>query len=677
MKIFLSAVTSQFKACRDALASDLRAIGCEVRVQEDFQQGPRTLIEQIEGYVASCDRVIALVGDAFGMEASGSRVPEVMPPRSYTQWEYHFAMGGRIGASTAVRKDIFLYYASAAYLREHPTTEPPEFNKRQQSFAEQIKNTGEHWVEFDNLDQLCRLVLRDGWQMKERPSKAQNLPYRSLGTLFKGRDTMLARLRERLVAGSAVRQDDAVLGPAQVVHGLGGVGKTRLAVEFAWRHADSFNALLFVAAESVSDLHKNLAALSGPLVLRLGLPDDAKEKDKMAAAVRWLQEHPQWFLILDNVDEEETAVAVSSLLGELRGGSVLITSQLKHWNLMVEPLDLDVMTEADSAAYLLAATADRRIVMPTDEDDANALAHDLDGLALALEQAAAFIKKNHLGFRQYSELLRRSKVKVLAWFDKLLMTDCRSSVGQTWHAACERISPSARDLLHLCAWLSTEPIPCELLGDIFDPRREALAELDGLSLAKRSADGAHFRLHGLVQAVTQHEQITPMSAGDGNAPVLAALAAAGALLDSAAARDSDDEADFKAWNELQPHITKTLEHLEVHNIMHASRLPWALARFCYRKAAYNDARQHIDRALAIDRNKTADGAGHIARDLRLLSKVLKDTNDVSAAEAAAKEALDIEEQAARQDAIALADSLVCLGEVYFNQGRLIEREPLY
>ena len=56
MKIFLSCVSAQFKECRDALASDLRAIGCEVRVQEDFQQGPRTLIERLEAYVAQCDR---------------------------------------------------------------------------------------------------------------------------------------------------------------------------------------------------------------------------------------------------------------------------------------------------------------------------------------------------------------------------------------------------------------------------------------------------------------------------------------------------------------------------------------------------------------------------------------------------------------------------------------------
>src|SRR6266481_8594603 len=68
MKIFLSAVSGQFKACRDALRSDLSAIGAEVVVQEDFQQHGASLLEKLERYIGSCDRIIALVGDAYGFE---------------------------------------------------------------------------------------------------------------------------------------------------------------------------------------------------------------------------------------------------------------------------------------------------------------------------------------------------------------------------------------------------------------------------------------------------------------------------------------------------------------------------------------------------------------------------------------------------------------------------------
>jgi hypothetical protein len=68
MKIFLSAVSGQFKACRDALRSDLSAVGAEVVVQEDFQQHGASLLEKLERYIPSCDRIIALVGDAYGFD---------------------------------------------------------------------------------------------------------------------------------------------------------------------------------------------------------------------------------------------------------------------------------------------------------------------------------------------------------------------------------------------------------------------------------------------------------------------------------------------------------------------------------------------------------------------------------------------------------------------------------
>ena len=184
MKIFLSAATKQFEACRKELRSDLSAIGCEVKVQEDFQQGPRTLIERLEEYVAQCDRVIALVGDAYGSEAAGTAVPAADPPRSYTQWEYFFTMGERLDGSRAPRKDLYLYLASHQFLREYPVQQPAEYAERQRRFREQVLATGEHWASFDSVDQLCRRVLRDGWQMSGRPSEEEPVWLAELRAVF-------------------------------------------------------------------------------------------------------------------------------------------------------------------------------------------------------------------------------------------------------------------------------------------------------------------------------------------------------------------------------------------------------------------------------------------------------------------------------------------------------------
>jgi hypothetical protein len=80
MKVFLSAVSGQFKACRDELRSDLSAVGAEVVMQEDFQQHGASLLEKLESYIATCDRIIALVGDAYGSEPEETARPAGQPP---------------------------------------------------------------------------------------------------------------------------------------------------------------------------------------------------------------------------------------------------------------------------------------------------------------------------------------------------------------------------------------------------------------------------------------------------------------------------------------------------------------------------------------------------------------------------------------------------------------------
>jgi NB-ARC domain len=143
---------------------------------------------------------------------------------------------------------------------------------------------------------------------------------------------------------------------AKALHGLGGVGKTRLAVEYAWQHEQDYSALLFVVADSSENLRRNLAALVGPLVLNLPERDATEEEVRMAGALRWLDEHEGWFLILDNVDTPEAAAAAETMLARLRGGHVLITSRLTQWSGSVEPLELDVLDPTDAAEFLLERT---------------------------------------------------------------------------------------------------------------------------------------------------------------------------------------------------------------------------------------------------------------------------------------------------------------------------------
>jgi len=157
MKIFLSAVTAEFQDCRQALAADLRAVGWEVKSQEDFQTGPYSLLRSIEEYIDGCDWVIALVGNAYGVRATGPDRPPA--PRSYTQWEYFFALGERLNGTKADPKPILLYLTTDDFVCA--VEQPHELAGNQRSFRGELESSGKHWSYFGDLQSLCRFALRD------------------------------------------------------------------------------------------------------------------------------------------------------------------------------------------------------------------------------------------------------------------------------------------------------------------------------------------------------------------------------------------------------------------------------------------------------------------------------------------------------------------------------------
>jgi tetratricopeptide (TPR) repeat protein len=449
MKIFLSGVSSQFKACREALRSDLSAVGAKVAVQEDFQQHKASLLEKLERYIASCDRVIALVGDAYGFEPEEPARPLGRPRRSYTQWEYFFAMGERLDGSLQPPKDIFLYLGSPDFLAMHPVSQLDDAAKLQQKFIKELVRSGKDRNQFGLLHELCRLVLRDGFQLRTRAPQPRNLPYTSIGRLFKGREYTLADVHERLQKNP---------GRALVIYGPAGVGKTRLTIEYAMRHEAQYTALLDVGASSCEALKRNLAALCDAQVLNLPERKAEKQKDQVAAVKRWLSEHSDWLLILDNADTRESAEAVEELLPWLQAGHLVVTSRLSDWSGSVESFKLELLSEAAAVEFLLERTKDRCVNAGSDYGKARELANALDGLALELEQAGAFINQMRCSFDDYLRRWHAREKKVRTWHNARLM-HYPLSVAITWDTSFEQLDWGARDLLNLLSWLAPEPIP--------------------------------------------------------------------------------------------------------------------------------------------------------------------------------------------------------------------------
>ncbi|MGP0093251.1 MAG: hypothetical protein ACLPKB_25400 [Xanthobacteraceae bacterium] len=585
IKLFISAVTKEFGSYRDALRRLLQrhnvTVQVQVQVQEDFIAGGLPTLDKLDLYIKGCDAVIHIAGDMTGSWAKqasldvikgrygdlAARLPELKstldtghPKVSYTQWEAYLAVYHR--------KELLIAVPEPGAPRDATYVKDAEQQTSQQSHLARLQaHERFEGIRFASSDQLALglfrstlydLLTRAGIPSPEpRPRrKPIDLHYASIGTLFKGREAFVADLRKSL---ARVADGAAASAICNAVYGLGGIGKTRLAVEYAWQHRDEYSALLLVFANTPADLRRNLAALVGPLVLDLPEQKVEDEEVRVAAALRWLQQNPGWFLIFDNVDTEEAAAEVEKLLARLHGGQVLITSRLSNWSALVDRLDLDVLSDGASVAYLLERTEKRRRKAPDDEAQARVLAGELGHLALGLAQAGAYIDKHRLSFTQYLAEWHANREAVLKWSDARLMQDYERSVAVTWLTSVTQLDKPARHLLDRLAWLASEPIPEALLDsavlgerDDAGDQRAALVELEAYSLVTRAPPA--FTVHRLVQEVTRRS----LKGEAGRAALISSLA----WIEHAFGGDENDLRLRPMLDSLVPHVRAVTDRAE-------------------------------------------------------------------------------------------------------------------
>jgi tetratricopeptide (TPR) repeat protein len=675
-KVFISATSRDLKSYRAVVADWARTHSYEPVVQDEFpvQSDYATIVQMLREKLDPCDAVIHLAGMFYGFEPSNRLDGEAR--RSYTQLE--FELGKEL------RRQVFRFIARPDYQPDHAITQASEHAELQQQHRQRLmqgdealspssRTTGnELYYEFSSHDELRSLL--NSIHIKPTLAKPHNLPL--VGSLFKGREEFIDQLRSVLVSKPT---HIAAVTAKQAIHGLGGIGKTRVAVEYGLRFSHEYTALLFITADSPTNLERHLANLCGALVLNLPERDAREQEVQVAAALRWLREHSGWFLIIDNVDTPEAAQAVESLLQQLDTGHVVVTSRLSQWGGAVEELALDVLGLESARAFLLERTQGRRKPIATDEADAEALATDLGQLPLALEQAGAFIAKHRGSLQEYRARWKKQEAKVIQWHD-LRSMQYPASIATTWQTSFELVGENGRGLLNVICWLSPDPIPLTIIEKLSADGDEVpidvetgLADLADYSLIKWTNEDHDFiQVHRLVEEITRYRLPEVSRTGW-------LFRAIRMVTDFVAGQP--DGSDIHTWPTIydigRSHFAAIIGQAEGHQLAKLTTyLMTHFALYLQTRSELAEAERLFRRALAV--NEQSFGSDHrkIAFNLYNLAGLLKHTSRLAEAETLFHRALAISEQSFGADHQFVASALNGLASVLVSTNRLAEAELL-
>ncbi|MBJ7901794.1 tetratricopeptide repeat protein [Streptomyces sp. DSM 110735] len=370
------------------------------------------------------------------------------------------------------------------------------------------------------------------------PPRLTNLPFRA--ELFVGRGGELGLLR----AASATPGRPL----AQVLRGLGGIGKSTLAARWAVECGPTHAPVWWIRAGSRSAIDAGIADLADalqPSLAPLLPPEQRAEWGR-----RWLASHSGWLLVLDNVTNPDD---VEPLLSRAPSGRFLITSQrATGWHGVAEEIPLDVLS-CDDAVRLFTR------VRGGEDSDAAELCEELGCLPLAVTQAAAYCLETDCTVRVYLDDLAASPGEMYAETHE--GGDHERTIARVWHVTLDRLAddPLAVRILLTMAWYAPDGIPRDLFAHLGTPLavRRALGRLAAHSMITFSGDTV--AVHRLVQAVSRtcadgDRHRSPEAIGDACAAAVEALA-------RAVPEDIDDPSAWHVMRSLLPHVQALAEHV--------------------------------------------------------------------------------------------------------------------
>jgi serine/threonine protein kinase/tetratricopeptide (TPR) repeat protein len=550
-----------------------------------------------------------------------------------------------------------------------------------------------------------------------------NIPYRR-NPYFTGRVEVLERLAVML-------RDSA--GQPLAISGMGGIGKTELALEYIYRHQPAYGAILWARAESYETLFADFVAIAQALQLTDSHEMDAQQATQAVTLVtRWLAIRRGWLLVFDNIEDYSL---MQRFIPPDSKGHILLTTRAQATGTYAQHIELEKLTLEEGARLLLrrskrlapGSRANMAAVQKAQDADAGAdfieaqdICKLMDGLPLALDQAGAYIEESGCSLYHYIERFREQRAVLLQQRGAYSALHPQS-VSATALLALEKVEPPAAvELLKLCAFLRVDGIHEEIIagadfltpvGDDVGHPDMLIAALRKYSLIARQGDERMLSLHRLVQAVIKDcmeadeqrrwaeravhlvsqvfpaaDKVTAWPRCEGLMPQVyvclrhieqwqLASPAAARLLDRAGLYLLEQGQYEQAAHLLH----KTLDMRETLDPPDAALMETLnnLASCYLFKGEYGRAEVLFARVMALC--EAAYGAAHsdVAVTLNNLALLYQQQGKYGEAEQYLRRALTTWEQLEENEHIDFARALNNLALLYHRQGRLSEAEPLY
>jgi tetratricopeptide (TPR) repeat protein len=456
--------------------------------------------------------------------------------------------------------------------------------------------------------------------------------------------------------------------------GLGGVGKSVLAQQYAWVNRERYQGVWWVRAEQKEVLLDDLIELGVRLIdASIGeIPERRKAGQLVLDEIAQRQWEKPWLMVYDNVESPD---AVADLTPG-QGAQTLITTRWSDWHGHAAEVPIDVFPRETAVAFLMERARGANERPEETETEAGLLADDVGCLPLALAVARAQAWRMNWNYAQYrehlGEMLKRAPARTL---------DYPRSVHATLTLALDKVlevTPEAEKLLAITAFLAPERIPLDLfpediIGEI--ELGEAVAALADVSLVTHETldDGSSgFSVHRLVQRVMRERL------GDDAEDAVALATSQVAKTFPNGEIGPDNVLSWPACRKLEAHVVAVLETAPERgkSAKDTALLLNQYALFLKARARYADAEPHYRRALMIDEANFGPDHPFVATRVNNLAMLLLETNRLAEVEPLIRRALKIVEMSDGPNHPNVSKILGNLALLMRDTNRLVDTEPI-